>query len=289
MYLMVGAPAHRKRNHLVAPWNAMMHASMVRKALRRAIFHFINQTLLSVPRYRIHLVLYGGVGLSVLIATVLRLNASHGRLIAEASADGIRTSVGIVAFWVTVGLRSAFVSSGNERGSWIFRFTHGKPAHFDAAIEELVTAKIWALLCSAAITMCVLGLLRLLGPAELTTWPATAAQLLVGLGICVILTDAVFSNVLTIPFTGEASGEKPNLAFTLLKYFTFFPLVTGAALGSQYWIEQSWARFGVAAIAILVIHLWFRHRHRELVRIHSLQAEVEEGEDEFPMRLGLRY
>jgi hypothetical protein len=40
---------------------------------------------------------------------------------------------------------------------------------------------------------------------------------------------------------------------------------------------------------VLVAHLWFRYRHREAVRINSLQAEVEEGEDEFPMRLGLRY
>lgn len=288
-HLMVGAPTHRKRNHLVAPWNVAIHASAVRTPVRRAVFHFINQTLLRVPRYRIHLVLCGGVGLSVLIATVLRLEVIHGRLQAEASADGIRTAVGIVAFWVTVGLRSAFVSSGNQRGNWIFRFTHGKPAHFDAAIEELLASKVWVLLCSAAVTLGVVGLLRLVAPVELRSWAATAAQTLVGLGVCVILTDAAFANVLTIPFTGEASGEKPNLAFTLLKFFTFFPFVTGAALASQYWIEQSWAHFGVAAIAILVVHLWFRYRHRESVRIHSLQAEVEEGEDDFPMRLGLKY
>lgn len=269
--------------------NKLLHASAARRPVKRAVFHFINQTLLRVPRYRIYLVFYGGVGLSVLTATVLRLSVSHGQLRVEASADGIRMAVGIVAFWVTVGLRTAFLSSGNQRGSWIFRFTHGRPAHFDAAIEELRAAKTWVVLCSIAVTLSTAGLLRLVSPAELLTWPATAAQMLVGAGVCVTLTDAAFANVLIIPFTGEASTEGPNLAFTLLKFFTFFPVVTMAALVSEHWVETGWVQFGLAAIAILVIHLWFRYRHREQVRLNSAQAELEEGEDDFPLRLGLRY
>ena len=92
-----------------------------------------------------------------------------------------------------------------------------------------------------------------------------------------------------VPFAGEVASEKPNIAFTLLKFFTFFPLVTTASLLSERWIEEGWQHFGVAAIAIVVVHLWFRYRHREVVRIHSAQAELEDGEDDFPMRLGLRY
>ena len=288
-YLVLGSPTRRRRNYMVAPVNRLLHAAVMRYAIGRAVFHFINQTLFRVPRYRIYLVLYGGIGLSVLVATVLRLSVDHGRLRAEASADGIRTAVGIVAFWVVVGLRSAFVSSGNQRGNWIFRFTHGKPAHFDAAIDELCAAKTWVLMCAVAVTVFSVAVLRLFAPAELISLQATAAQILVGVGVCVILTDAAFGNVLMIPFTGESGGDKPNLAFTMLKFFTFFPLVTGVAAGSQFWIEESWAHFGIAALAIVVAHLWFRYRHREVVRIHSLQAEVEEGEDEFPMRLGLKY
>ena len=88
---------------------------------------------------------------------------------------------------------------------------------------------------------------------------------------------------------GRAFAEKPNLAFTLLLYFTFFPVVTAVSMICDRWIEEGWQNLGVAAIVIVVIHLWFRYRHRELVRIHSVQAELEEGEDDFPMRLGLRY
>ena len=287
--LLEGAPPRSKRNRMVAPLNGIMHISAARQPVGRAVFHFINQTLLRVPRYRIYLVLYGGVGLSILIATVLRLNVNHGRLSAEASADGIRMAVGIVGFWVTVGLRTAFVSPGNQRGSWVFRFTHGRPAHFDAAIEELRAARTWVLMCSLGVTFAVIALLRPMSSVELLTWPATAAQLLVGAGICQLLTDAAFANVLIIPFTGEASTEKPNLAFTLLKFFTFFPAVTSAALGLDQWIEINWVHFGVAAIALLVIHLWFRYRFREQVRLFSAQVELDEGEEDFPMRLGLKY
>jgi hypothetical protein len=288
-YLLVGAPPRARRNGLLTPFNGLLHAGLVRRPIGRAVFHFINQTLFRVPRYRIYLVLYGGVGLSVLIATVLRLTAVNGQLRAEASSDGIRVAVGIVAFWVTTGLRTAFVSSGNQQGSWIYRFTHGKPANFDAAMDELESAKRWVLLCAVAITEAAVGVLWLVTPAGLLSLQGTAAQILVGAGLCVVLTGALFANVMIVPFTGEPSREKPNLAFTLLLYFTFFPAVTAVAMISDRWIEEGWQNFGLAAIAIVVIHLWFRYRHREGVRIYSAQAELEEGEEDFPMRLGLRY
>ena len=287
--LIEGGATRRSRNSTPLAMNAAAHTVLVRKPMGRAIFHFINQTLLRLPRYRIYLVLYGGVGLSVLIATVLRLNVDHGQLRAEASQDGIRAATGIVAFWVTVGLRTAFVSSGNQWGGWIFRFIHGRPAHFAAAIQGLRAVKVWVLACAVSVTAIVVAGLRVFSPPESLTLHATATQLLVGAGLCVILTDAVFAQVLTVPFTGEARGEKPNLAFTLLKFFTFFPFVTAGALLANYWIEETWAHFAAAALTVFVVHLWFRYRHREAVRINSQQAEVEEGEEEFPMRLGLRY
>ena len=287
--LVEGAVTRRKKTRTLLPLNAAAHTVLVRNPIGRAVFHFINQTLLRLPRYRIYLVLYGGVGLSVLIATVLRLDVDRGHLRAQASADGIRAAIGIVAFWVTVGLRTAFVSSGNQRGGWVFRFTHGRPAHFAAAIQGLQAVKTWVLACAVLASAVVVALLRLVAPAELLTLQATAAQVVVGAGLCVILTDAVFAPVLIVPFTGESVGEAPNLAFTLLKFFTFFPFVTTGALLAEVWIENSWPHCAAAALTVLVVHLWFRYRHREAVRINSQQAEVEEGEDDFPMRLGLRY
>jgi hypothetical protein len=288
-YLVEGAETRSSRNRTILPATVAVHTLLVRNPVGRAVFHFINQTLLRLPRYRIYLVLYGGVGLSILIATVLRLEVDHGHLRAESSTDGIRAALGIAAFWVTVGCRTAFVSSGNQRGGWVFRFTHGRPPHFAAAIHGLTAVKMWVLACALSVTAIVVLALRVVAPPELCTLHAVAAQCLVGAGLCVILTDAVFAQVLTIPFTGESVGEQPNLAFTLLKFFTFFPFVTSGALLASYWIEETWAHFATVALVVFVAHLWLRYRHREAVRINSQQAEVEEGEDEFPMRLGLRY
>ena len=287
--LVEGASTRSTRNRMAAPLNGLLHATMVRPPVRRAVFHFIGQTLLRVPRYRIYLVLYGGVGLSVVVATVLRFTVSGQYLRAEVSADGIRVAIGIVAFWVIAGLRTAFVSSGNQRGSWVLRIVHGKPPHFEAAMEQLLAAKVWVVLCGVAVTTAAVGAFRLVAPNELLGWPATAAQLLVVAGMCLLLTDVFFLNVTIVPFTGEPAREQPNLAFTLLRYFTAFPVVTGLSLASELWIENSGEHFGIAAISIVVAHLWLRKRHRDVVRLDSSQLELEEGEEEFPIKLGLRY
>jgi hypothetical protein len=286
--LLEGAPVRRRPSRTAQPMNGLLHSTVVRPPVRRAVFHFLWQTLLRVPRYRIYLVLYGGVGVSVLIATVLRFQVSGQQVHASASPEGIRAALGIVAFWVIAGLRTAFASSGNQNGSWAFRIVHGRPAEFDAAMEELLATKVWVLLCGCGITLAVVAALLAVAPPELQTVQAVAAQLLVSMGMCVILTDAFFAAVTSIPFTGEVSREQPNLAFTLLKYFTFFPFVTAFSVGGEYLVEQSWLRFGCAGLVIGVLHLWFRYRHREYVRLASAQVELEDGEEDFPMKLGLR-
>jgi hypothetical protein len=291
--LVEGGSARTHRNPFVRPIQAVLHATVVRPPVRRAAFHFISQTLFRVPRYRIHLVLYGGFGLSVLIASVLRLTIDHHHAIhASVSADGIRTSIGIVAFWVVAGLRTTFLAPGNERGTWVLRIVHGNPPSFRAALDLLLAARVWALLCSLTVTATAIAVLHLFAPPELSTPLSLAAQLLTGAGLCLLLVDAAFARVTAIAFTGERPRDESvqtGLAFTVLRFATFFPLVTAIALAAEYFIEHSWQHFGLAAVCITAAHLWLRHQHRGMVRLHSSQLPLEEGEDDFPMRLGLRY
>ena len=286
--LVEGAAARSLRNPVGAPLNWLLHATLVRPPVRRAVFHFIGQTLFRVPRYRIYLVLYGGVGLSVVAASVLRFSIAGDHLRVGVSADGIRVAIGIVAFWVIAGMRAAFDSPGNRQGNWALRIVHGQPPNFDAAIEQLVAAKVWVAMCAAMVTLLAFGLLRLAAPPELLSWSATGSQLLVAAGMCLLLTDVFFLHVTAVPFTG-GTREPSNLAFTILKYYTCFPAVMAACVASQFWIERSGRNFGIAAAIIVVVHLWLRRRHSGAVRLHSKQIELEEDEDEFPMRLGLKY
>ena len=83
------------------------------------------------------------------------------------SADGIRATIGIVAFWVIAGMRAAFVSSGNRHGNWALRIVHGQPPSFAAALEQLTAAKMWVFLCAISVTLGAFALLRLFAPPEL--------------------------------------------------------------------------------------------------------------------------
>lgn len=287
--LVEGAVLRTGHNGIARPFHRLLHAALVRTPVRRAVHHFIGQTLLRVPRYRIYLVLYGGVGVSVVLSGVLRLAAVHGHVHVAVSADGIRAAVGIVAFWVIAGLRTAFVSSGNQRGGWIFRVIHGDPPEFAPALERLQAAKTWVLLISIVATFGVFFLSRLIAPPELLTTPATAAQILVAAAMCLLLTDLFFLNVTAVPFTGGSTHEEPNLALTMLKFFTFFPPIAVLPIPGELWIAQRPWRLAIAVIVAIAAHLALRRRHRQMVRAHCNVPGLEEGEEDFPMKLGLRY
>ncbi len=287
--LVEGPGTFQTSIRLFRPLNFLLHRTILRKPLRRAVFHFINQTLPRVPRYRIYLVLYGGVGLSVVVASILRIDAIHQHIRIAVSADGVRVALAIVVFWVIAGLRMAFVSSGNQRGRWIFRIIHGNPSHFHAALEQSSGTRMWVLLWTGLLTPTAFVALRLISPPELLTPTATTSQALVAAGMCLLLTDAFFLHVTAIPFTGESSREQPNLALTVLKYFTFFPLIAALPLRLEPWIETGARHLIIAVIAFATAHLFLLRRHRNIVREHSSQLPLEDDEEDFPMKLGLRY
>jgi len=55
------------------------------------------------------------------------------------------------------------------------------------------------------------------------------------------------------------------------------------------WIEATNLHFVLFAAAIAAVHLVFRRRHSKNVAEHCLQPALEEDEEEFPLKLGLRY
>ncbi|MDR3751463.1 MAG: hypothetical protein P4K94_08265 [Terracidiphilus sp.] len=287
---LVEGPGRRAtRNWLNRSCDRLLHATVVRPPVRRAVFHFIGQTLLRVPRYRIYLVLYGGVGLSIVVAAILRFTVAHQIVRISISVDGMSAALGIVAFWTVAGLRMAFVSSGNRQGSWVFRIVQGRPPHFLSAMEQLLAAKIWVFLCAIAVTLGLCLASRAFAPPELLTWSATTAQILVASGMCLLLTDAFFLNVTMVAFTGEPARGQSNIAFTVLKYYTFFPLVAWLPPVLEPWIESSIQHFAIAAATIAAAHWVLRTHHRQIVREYTGMPGLEEDEEEFPMKLGLRY
>lgn len=287
--LVEGSPSQARGHMILRPLHWVLQASVIRPPVRRAVFHFISRTILRVPRYRIYLVLYCGVGLSVVTATILRFTATGGKVLVGVSADGIRVAIGIVIFWMIAGLRLAFVSSGNQRGRWIFRIVHGNPPEFPTMMEHLDAARVWVLVCCGAVTSLAWLVFRAISPPELLTWPATAAQALTAAAMCVLLTDGFFINVTTIAFTGDTARTQANLAFTVLKYFAFFPLVTALPLRLEPVMEHGIRGFLGFAFLSTGVHLYLRYRQRRIVYEHCNQLALEDDEEDFPMKLGLRY
>jgi hypothetical protein len=287
--LVVGPGTHDTRSWVARPIDGLLHATLLRAPVRRAVFHFISQTLLRVQRYRIYLVLYGGVGLSVVVASVLRLTVARGQVRVAISPDGIRAAIAIVAFWTIAGLRMAFVSPGNRQGSWVFRIVHGRPPHLDTALQLLQAAKLWVLLWAGLVTFGAFLVFRAFAPPELLTWLATASLLLIAAAMCLLITDVLFLNVKTVAFTGEPAREQSNLALTVLRYFTFLPVILWLPVFLEPWIAASVRHFGVAAAAIVAAHLALEKVHRRIVREHCNMPGLEDDEDDFPMKLGLRY
>ena len=52
---------------------------------------------------------------------------------------------------------------------------------------------------------------RVIAPSEFLILPATAAQLVLAMGWCVVLADAFFLNLTTVAFSGEPQGKTPDL------------------------------------------------------------------------------
>ena len=287
--LVEGPGTRAKRRWASQPLHKLLHATLIRDPVRRAVFHFISQSLLRVQRYRIYLVLYGGVGLSVVVAAIVRVTVVHGQSRLEISPDGICSAIGIVAFWTIAGLRMALISPGNQQGSWVFRIVHGRPPEFETAMEELLAAKVWVLVWGLVVTFGACAVFRIIAPAQLLTWPATASLLLIAAGMCLLLTDVLFLNVKIVAFTGEPAREQPNLAASLLKYIAFVPGVASLPIVVEPWIEMNVEHLVIAAAAIAAAHLALRGRHRTIIREHCNLPALEDGEEDFPMRLGLRY
>lgn len=287
--LVIGPVTHAGRSWIARSLHAVINATLVRHTVRRGVFHFISETLLRVQRYRIYLVLCGGIGLSVVTASILRLTVVHNQIRAEVSSDGVRAAIGIAVFWTIAGLRMAVVSPGNWQGSWVFRSVHGRPAPFRTTMEQLLAAKTWALLWGLIIGFGACMVLRVIAPPELRILRTTTSQLLVVTGMSVLLTDIFFLNVKIVAFTGERSREQSNLAIAVLKYIAFVPAVAWLPLISEPWIEARVDHFILAVGAITAMHLVFRSRHRAIMREHCNMPSLEEDEDDFPLKLGLRY
>ncbi|HTU49072.1 MAG TPA: hypothetical protein VMF56_00675 [Acidobacteriaceae bacterium] len=282
--IIEGSTVRDTRTTLAAPFNRILHETLVRIPARRAIFHFISQTLFRVQRYRIYLAMYAGFCLSLVAATLLRLQIEPGRVTLKISPGGMRTVIPMAAFLIIAGLRVAFVSPGNPRGRWIFRVVKGRPEW-----EQLTAAKTWILTWAIAIMTTLVCIFLIASDTEIYEWRTIAGQILMAIGSCVLLTDAFFLSVKIIPFTGERVAEKTNLAIVLLKYVAAFVPWVVAVENTEPWIEASAGHMVTAIVVIGAAHMAMQAIHQKLLSDHLSVPDLDEDQHGLFQTLGLRY
>jgi hypothetical protein len=278
--LVEGAVRRDRRNFTVAPVDGVLHSTLARTPASRVIWHFISQNLLRVPRYRMVLVMVGGAGAALIFATVVRLRLTPGHFGLVFSPDGLRATVPIIVFWTVSGLRSTFLAPADQRGRWIFRVALGK-----AGLAQVQTARRWVLAWTLLLALAAVAWTCVAQPAAFHNSRFVLCQVLVAVTLSVLLTDAFFLNVKTIPFTGVQASSATNFALLLIPYVGFFPAIVMFTVGLEPVIESSFTNIGIAAAIACGAHLILRQVHRSRMADYGQQIDSDEDEEEFPQRL----
>jgi hypothetical protein len=249
----------------------------------RAIWQFVGQTIVGVPRYRVYLALYGGLGLALLVSAVLRIAVRQEDVSLTLSTDGLRAMLPIVAFWTISGLSATFQSPADQRGTWIFKVIDSR-----ATPVQLQATRRWTLGWSLALCLVTFAVEYALAPRAWGDWTPLASQALVAVALCVLLTDGFFLNLREIPFTHRARDDQRNLAFLLIPYLGIFPAVVFAAASAERWIEGSVMHLCLTALLVIALHLLLRQKQKDNMRDPLQDPDDRDDRMRFPLGLGSR-
>ena len=227
-----GSIAPHTRSWLVQPGIRVLHGTLLRTPSRRAVYHFISQTLFRSQRHRLYLAMYAGVGIALACSWIIVFRVESGHIRIAVSTTGVRLAVPALAFWIVAGLCTSLLSPADPAGSWVFRLIHGK-----ASPDHLSATRRWVLLWALAMTLGAVAVLQFVSYPELRGLRESLTQVLVAAGICLLLTDAFSIQTATIPFTEARVPRNTDLAFILLRYIVFFPALVMATVHYESWIE----------------------------------------------------
>ncbi|CAN5661829.1 hypothetical protein BH10ACI4_BH10ACI4_26420 [soil metagenome] len=279
--LVEGSSARRSRRAGAGLLDRLLDVTILRGAQGRAVFHFVEQTLLRTQRHRVMLAVYGGLGTAFTLAGLFSFRPKGQHVGVGFVADGIRSAVPVLVFWTVMGMRTALAAPVDRRGKWIFRAILGRPS-----LQHINGAKRWVMLCASLISVwTVLGLLAV-APVEMLKPIVVVVQLVVAVGMSVLLTDCLFSRTIALPFTVQRQASTAEMPWAVFRYFVAFPLLVIVMLEVERWMEMGTAHVVRVVVLAILAHLWWRWRLAVRVRELWLGGDFED-EDEPPAYQGL--
>jgi hypothetical protein len=276
-----GSIAPNSKSRLVQPLVRVLHKTLVRTPSRRAVYHFISQTLLRSQRHRLYLAIYAGMGIALACVWVIAIRVQDDRIRIAVSTTGVRHAVPALAFWIVAGLSTSLLSPANPAGSWVFRLIHGR-----ASSDHLRATRHWVLFWAIAIVLGAVAVLKLVAYPELRGLRQSLTQGLVAVGICLVLSDAFSLQTTTIPFTEARVPKNTDLAFILLRYIVFFPALVLTAVHYEPWIEASVSHLLATTLLIVAAHFALRLVHTQMMTERASRNFTEE-DGEISQVLGL--
>jgi hypothetical protein len=254
-------------------WLARIVHAVVQRPGERAVFHFIGQTFARNNRYQVYLAIYGGTGLALAIACAITFHISHGSLYPGLSIPGLHAALPLLLFWLIAGLRVAFAFPQNLAAGWVFRITGVYTGECASA------ARKWVFLCALGLIGSVVVALHAAG------WDARQllVQIVFGLCISILLTDAFILSQQTVPFNQPRMPGKTSFPLMLTLYLGVFPMFVSLTVVAEMLIEKRPIKLLEPALMTIGIHTVLTLLHRGPGEV---EEEMEGYEGEFQL-LGL--
>ncbi len=200
---------------LVRSVSALLHRTLLRQPLQRAVFHFISETIARSMKHRLFLALYGGFGVAV------------GILSFKGGPEGMRELPFILSFVLVSGLRAAFNFPSELRANWAFQITDpGSASHAQAATRK------WIVLHALApFYLCII-------PVELqhNLWPEALFHAAFGFALAVLLVQVMFIGFIKVPFTCAWFPGKFNFVGLSALYIFGFTMYSRTMSRLEVWL-----------------------------------------------------
>ena len=262
-----------RRGRRPAKWRTWLIHSVVRRPGERAVFHFIGQTIAKKNQYQVYLAMYCGSGLALAIACAVVFRTSGQRTTLALSQEGLHAVMPLLLFWVIAGLRAAFAFPMDLAAGWVFRIT-------GVGVSKCAAAgRRWVLMCAWGVMGSILAALHFAGwdPQRLL------AQLVCGLCLCTLLTDACFAFQRSVPFNQPRMPGKTSLPWMLTLYIGILPPVLFGVIRLEMQYERSLLKLLLLGLGVAAVHLGLGQLQ---TRPDEVEEEMEGYEGEFQV-LGL--
>jgi hypothetical protein len=209
---------------------SILHASVLRRPVERAVFHFISQTIARSMKHRLFLSVYGGFGAALAVLGLM------------SGETGVLRLPLMLSFIMVSGLRAAFNFPSELRANWAFQLTE-----MTAAAEYLSAMRKWIVLYAVA------PLFLIMAPLEVRWFdlPAAVFHITFGFVLSLLLIEIMFFGFRKVAFTCSYFPGKSNLIGLGVIYCFGFTAYSRSMAALQLWLVD----VPVAAVASIALIL----------------------------------